>query len=163
MKNRSFCLLFLILFGQFTYSEDVLTENIINGRFETWENAGYSGNSYYNYQIKFYEENKILFVPFIKENNGPVISDKSMLGTFYMENNIVTINFTHNTNIEGPGPFSEDDIRNIRIKPLAKEIDIRLEINIIENKLIINRISGKNIFEIFNENIEFIITTFRYE
>jgi len=135
-----------------------------------WVFKGFGNELYYNYVLHF-EDNKVVFsCNTCKSEYGiPWTSNIVRIGTFEIDSDILTLNFI------SAKYFDKDSLSeslNVKMKIKIEEIKVTVkehlgklfyienpnytpkDIEITEYKLIMKRISGKNIFENRNENEE---------
>ena len=110
---------------------DTLSEKLINTERGIWIKNGVNG-LYYKYSFSFYEKNKVSFSYMTSESEeGHDTIAIKRLGTFYIENNVLIISFV--TGHERPW----------RDQPLAEYTEIKMEIEILEDKTTVKEHPGK--------------------
>jgi hypothetical protein len=148
MKGKVFLCMLLILPN---YGEDkmmnTLSEKLINTERGIWIKNGFNG-LYYIYSLKFYDKNKIGFSYMTSESEygHPYTINIRRFGTFYIENNVLIINFHSVTGSRYNRPKYRDE-------PLSENCEIKMEIEIIEEKIILKEHTGKA-FYLKNPNYE---------
>ena len=158
------------------YTMNELTKKLINTERGIWALKGLNNELYYIYSLQFSKNEKIVFSYHTceKEYGMCYTINIRRFGTFKIDNNILTINFTSVIGSRYNKPKFSDE-------PLSENISIKMEIEIVESKeivkehigklayienpsytpkdveiteykLILKRICGENIFENHNED-----------
>ena len=120
-----------------------MAQDKLTGNFH-WQSNGYIDKIQYNYQFHFYEDNKFISSCVLQEKD--TLIQNSRKGIFKIEGDILILNITHESLPQEKGELY------FRYETLSEITTIKMEMKIIENKLIIKHIYGENIFGIFHKN-----------
>jgi hypothetical protein len=159
-----------------------LSEKLVNTEGGIWTFSGVDNDLHYIYVLQFYDTNKICFSYDTRRNEYEAYTNIiQRKGTFTVENDILTANFTSLTGSQYNSPNPSDE-------PLSENLSQRMEMEITERtimiqqhpgkgfylenpdydqsktpeveateyKLIVKQVRGNNLFENQNEKIEFI-------
>ncbi|MHC6202804.1 hypothetical protein ACYULU_06380 [Breznakiellaceae bacterium SP9] len=116
---------------------DTLSEKLINTEGGIWTKNGFNG-LYYIYSLRFYDKNSVGFSYMTSESEygRPYTINMRRFGTFYIENNVLIINFHSVIGSRYTRPNYCDE-------PLLENIEIKMEIEIIEEKITVKEDPGK--------------------
>jgi len=164
------------------YTGADLSKKLIHTEGGIWTFSGVENGLHYIYILQFYDTNKICFSYDTRRNKYEAYTNNiQRRGTFTVENDILTANFTSLTgsqyNSPNPSdePLSENLSQRMEMEITERTIMIRQhpgkgfylenpdydqsktpEVEATEYKLIVKQVHGNNLFENQNEKIEFI-------
>ena len=124
-----------------------LSEKLANTEGGIWVFEGFKNGFYYTYVLYFFDTNEVSFsYNTCSQKYGlPYICNIFRRGTYYIENNILIISFNTVRRNQYNVPNNDNELT-------IENTIIRLEMEIIEYKLIVKQISGITIFENHNKN-----------
>ncbi|MDR3294607.1 MAG: hypothetical protein LBT26_02090 [Clostridiales Family XIII bacterium] len=117
-----------------------LSEKLIHSEGGIWAFSGFDNGLYYTYVLQFQDPNEICFEYLTKRNRyAAYTTNIQRRGTFTVENNILTANFTSVTGSQYNGPDPSD-------KPLSENLSQKMEIEITERTIMIQKKYGKKFY-----------------